>query len=85
MDNFFTEQIKALQKSRQLNDSQTAKLLGVNRQFFHKFTHGKKPIPIRIKFRILDFSGYAWTRDNILKLLPDEVAQAIVARDDPAQ
>lgn len=80
-DNFFAERLKDLQEARGINDSQTAKLLGISRQFLSSVKQGERPMPPMVKFKILDFLGYTWTRENLLRILPDDIATALKAKD----
>ena len=80
-DDFFLERLKDLQLAREINDSQAAKLLGISRQFLSSVKLGDRPMPTMLRFAILDLLGYAWTRDNLITLLPDDVADLIRAKD----
>lgn len=80
-DDFFLERLKELQVERELNDSKTAILLGISRQFLSSVKLGDRPMPAMVRFNLLDFLGYTWTRDNLLLLLPDDVAELIRAKD----
>lgn len=63
------------------SDMQLAADLLISRQFLSDIRSGKSPIPVGLKFKIADRLGYEMTRDALLELLPDQVANAIRKKD----
>lgn len=51
--------------------------LGISDVFLGAVRKGAQPASPMLKFKLLDMLGYDMTRDVLLKLLPDEVANSI--------
>lgn len=79
---FWINRLEELARLREIkNDTGTALLLGVSRQWVSKWRNGKAQIPPMTKLKILDFLAYDKTRDAFLALMDDEVADKIRAVD----
>lgn len=63
------------------SDAELARFLLMSRQMIHQIRAGERKPPAKVVFTILDKAGYAATRDMLLALLPDDLAEGIRERD----
>lgn len=79
--NSFLKAWSELKASRGQNDAQMARTLGFSRQYISDVKVGKVHPSLSLIFKVCDAQGYVWTRDRLLGLLPDEIAEKIRESD----
>ncbi len=75
------EIIEKLLEERQLSLRGLAASLDLSHVYLSAVRKGTQPASPMLKFKLLDMLGYDMTRDVLLKLLPDEVANSIHKKD----
>lgn len=73
--------INQLAEDRKISIRQLAADLGVSQQFLNDVARGSKPASPMLKLKVLDRLGYDLTRDTLLLIFPDDIAQAIREHD----
>lgn len=80
--NFWNKALDDLRERMGLeSDAELARFLTMSRQMIHQIRAGDRKPPAKVIFMILDKAGYAVTRDMLLALLPDEIAEGLKERD----
>lgn len=76
---YWNSRIDDLKERFKLNtDVKTARLLSVSPTMLANVRSGHTPIPIGLKFTILDKLGYLWTRERLLLLVPPDIRERVV-------
>lgn len=70
-------EIKKLTVQRKWSMRQLALDIGVSQQFLNEVARGVKPASPMLKLKIMGLLGYDLSRDNLIDIFPDDVANAI--------
>lgn len=64
-------------------DSETdvAVILDVSTSVLGQWRTSHRPMPVSVKFRLLDHLGYAWARDALAFFVPEDVHATLIADD----
>lgn len=75
------ELIAKLRAARNITDSDVAKLLGTSKTIISKVQARKRELTLPQEIMLFDLLGYTWTREMVLKILPETVANQMRAWD----
>lgn len=72
-DNKWIERIEKIKKEFDIEtDSKMAGMLGISRASMHAILTGKSQPSTITKLKIMDKLGFAWAREALLEILPEE-------------
>lgn len=71
------EKINELAAERRCSIRQLAADLGVSQQFLSEVVRGVKPASPMLKIKVLDRFGYDLTRDILIDIFPNDIAEQI--------
>ena len=69
--------LEKLQHRKELNDSQTAALLGISLDDLEEIKHGQVQLSARSTIRLLDSYGYVFVRNLLLTLFPENIVTKV--------
>ena len=79
MDDWWIQQLDRFRRESQLSDVAVAKRLDISPAMLAHVRTGRRLLPLQARIRLLDALGYVITRKLLLRVVPEEVRQALVA------
>ena len=79
---FWNRKLDELKDSRSLkSEVQLSGIVGLSQAMLGHVRAGRRPLPLSAKAKRLDSLGYVFTRNIMLRLMPEEVAKDIMQFD----
>jgi hypothetical protein len=78
MNDWWIRQIEEYKQKSRLSDVAVSKRLDISPAMLAHVRMGRRSLPMQGRLRLLDALGYVVTRDLLLRILPEDMRNAIV-------